>query len=73
MEGDMSARMNLVLSDDLNKAIEKVADDSESNKSDIIRKALQLFIAAQEGKKRGLKLGLVQPSTRLMETEFVGL
>ena len=69
----MSARMNLVLSDDLNKAIEKVADDSESNKSDIIRKALQLFIAALEGKKRGLKLGLVQPSTRLMETEFVGL
>lgn len=69
----MSARMNLVLSDDLNKAIEKVADDSETNKSDIIRKALQLFIAAQEGKKQGLKLGLVRPSTKLMETEFVGL
>jgi len=69
----MSARMNLVLSDDLNQAIEKVADDIESNKSDIIRKALQLFIAAQEGKKRGLKLGLVEPTTRIMETEFVGL
>lgn len=69
----MSARMSLVLSDDLNKAIEQVADASESNKSDIIRKALQLFIAAQEGKKRGLKLGLVQPSTRMMETEFIGL
>lgn len=69
----MSARMNLVLSDDLNQAIEKVAEDIESNKSDIIRKALQLFIAAQEGKKRGLKLGLVEPKTRVMETEFVGL
>ncbi len=73
MEGEMSARLNLVLSDDLNQAIEKVADDSESNKSDIIRKALQLFIAAQEGKKRGLKLGLVEPKSRMMETEFVGL
>ncbi|TVP68775.1 MAG: transcriptional regulator [Rhodobacteraceae bacterium] len=69
----MSVRMNLVLSDDLNSAIEKVVSDSESNKSEVIRKALQLFIAAQEGKKRGLKLGLVEPSTRQMETEFVGL
>lgn len=69
----MSVRMNLVLSDDLNTAIENAADQSESNKSEIIRKALQLFIAAQDGKKRGLKLGLVEPTTRQMETEFVGL
>lgn len=69
----MSVRMNLVLSDDLNTAIEQVVTDSESNKSEVIRKALQLFIAAQEGKKRGLKLGLVEPKTRQMETEFIGL
>ncbi|MDP3341818.1 hypothetical protein [Frigidibacter sp.] len=69
----MSVRMNLVLSDDLNTAIEQVVTESESNKSEVIRKALQLFIAAQEGKKRGLKLGLVEPKTRQMETEFVGL
>ncbi len=69
----MSVRMNLVLSDDLNNAIDQVVTDSESNKSEVIRKALQLFIAAQEGKKRGLKLGLVEPETRRMETEFVGL
>lgn len=69
----MSARMNLVLSDDLNEAIEKAAASSESNKSEIIRKALQLFIAAQEGKKRGLKIGLVEPNSSKMETEFVGL
>ncbi|MFD2174060.1 hypothetical protein [Rhodobacter lacus] len=69
----MSVRMNLVLSDDLNSAIEQVVTESESNKSEVIRKALQLFIAAQEGKKRGLKLGLVEPQTRRMETEFVGL
>jgi predicted transcriptional regulator len=65
--------MNLVLSDDLNEAIEKAAASSESNKSEIIRKALQLFIAAQEGKKRGLKIGLVEPNSSKMETEFVGL
>ncbi len=69
----MSVRMNLVLSDDLNTAIEQVVTESESNKTEVIRRALQLFIAAQDGKKRGLKLGLVEPTTRQMETEFIGL
>ncbi|WP_210402056.1 hypothetical protein [Pseudotabrizicola formosa] len=73
MDPGMSVRFNLVLSDDLNSAIEQVVTESESNKSEVIRKALQLFIAAQDGKKRGLKLGLVEPKTRQMETEFVGL
>lgn len=69
----MSVRMTLVLSDDLNTAIEKVVTESDSNKSEVIRKALQLFIAAQDRKKRSLKLGLVEPTTRKMETEFIGL
>jgi len=69
----MSIRLNVVLSDDLNRDIEKVAAEAETNKSEIIRKALQLFIAASEGKRRGLKLGLVEPETRQMQTEFVGL
>lgn len=69
----MSARMNLVLSDDLNTAIESVVAENETNKSDVIRKALQLYLAAQDGKREGLKLGLVDPKTRLMQTEFIGL
>jgi len=69
----MSVRLNLVLSDDLNTEIEKVVSSSETNKSEIIRKALQLFLAAQEGKKNGLKLGLVDANTRQMQTEFIGL
>ncbi|MDH2327051.1 transcriptional regulator [Falsirhodobacter xinxiangensis] len=69
----MSVRLNLVLSDDLNSEIERIVSDSETNKSEIIRKALQLFLAAQEGKKQGLKLGLVEPTTRTMQTEFIGL
>ena len=69
----MSVRLNLVLSDDLNNEIERVVSANETNKSEVIRKALQLFIAAQDGKKQGLKLGLVEPNTRLMQTEFIGL
>lgn len=69
----MAVRFSVVLSDDLNREIDKAADDSETNKSEILRKALQLYLAAREGKRRGLKLGLVEPSTQKLETEIVGL
>ncbi len=35
----MSVRFNIVLSDDLNREIDRVARESESNKSEILRKA----------------------------------
>jgi predicted transcriptional regulator len=69
----MSARFNVVLSDDLNQAIEKVAAETETNKSEILRKALQLYLAARDGKRRGLKLGLVEPESEKLQTEIVGL
>lgn len=69
----MSVRFNVVLSDDLNQAIDRVAEKTETNKSEILRKALQLFLAAREGKERGLKLGLVEPTTERLQTEIVGL
>ena len=69
----MSVRFNVVLSDDLNREIDRVAEESETNKSEILRKALQLFLAAREGKQRGLKLGLVEPTTEKLQTEIVGL
>jgi predicted transcriptional regulator len=73
MERVMSVRFNVVLSDDLNREIDKAADETETNKSDILRKALQLFLAAREGKQRGLKLGLVEPKSEKLLTEIVGL
>ncbi len=70
----MSVRFNVVISDELNKAIDQAAADSESNKSEILRKALQLYLTAREGKReKGLKLGLVDPATDKLQTEFVGL
>jgi predicted transcriptional regulator len=69
----MSVRFNVVLSDDLNREIDKAAAETETNKSEILRKALQLFLAAREGKLRGLKLGLVDPKTEKLQTEIVGL
>ncbi|AGH83998.1 MULTISPECIES: ribbon-helix-helix protein, CopG family [Ralstonia solanacearum species complex] len=69
----MSVRFNVVLSDDLNREIDRVAEETETNKSEILRKSLQLFLAAREGKRRGLKLGLVEPTTEKLQTEIIGL
>jgi metal-responsive CopG/Arc/MetJ family transcriptional regulator len=69
----MSVRLNVVLSDDLNSAIDKAVKESETSKSEILRKALQLFLVAREGRQRGLKVGLVEPVTEKMQTEFIGL
>jgi len=47
-------RLNVVLSDDLNRSIDAVVDESETSKSEILRKALQLYLAARDGSRRGL-------------------
>ena len=69
----MSVRFNVVLSDDLNREIEQVMGESETTKSEILRKSLQLYLAARDGSRRGLKLGLVEPITEKLQTEIVGL
>jgi len=66
-------RFNVTLSDELNKEIDKAAKETETNKSEILRKALTLYLAAREGKKRGLKIGFVEPKSQKLETEIVGL
>ncbi len=47
--------------------------ESETSKSEILRKALQLYLAARDGSRHGLKLGLVEPKTEKLQTEIVGL
>ena len=69
----MSTRFNVVLSDELNAEIEKVVEESEISKSEFLRKAIQLYIAANWGRQSGLSVGLVDPTTRMMQTEFIGL
>lgn len=69
----MAVRFNVVLSDDLNREIDKLAEETESNKSEILRKALRLYLAACDGKRRGLKLGLIEPNLEKLQKEIVGL
>ncbi|MBD9355587.1 ribbon-helix-helix protein, CopG family [Methylomonas sp. BW4-1] len=69
----MSVRFNVVLSDDLNRELDKAAEEGETNKSEILRKAITLYLAAKDGRRRGLKIGLVEPETQKLETEIIGL
>lgn len=69
----MSSRFNIVLSDELSEKLDRIALQQESNKSEILRKALQLYLAAREGTQGGLKLGLVDPTSKEIKTEIVGL
>lgn len=69
----MSVRFNVVLSDDLNREIDQAVAESETSKSEILRKALQLYLAARDGSRRGLKLGLVEPKSGKLQMEIVGL
>jgi predicted transcriptional regulator len=65
-------RMNLQVSAELNDVLDKIADDTGSNRSDVIRQALALMKVAHEAKLNGKRLGLVSDPTKL-ETEIVGL
>lgn len=69
----MSVHLNVVLSDHLNREIDRVVQESESSKSEVFRKALQLFLAARDGSRDGLKIGFFDADTQKMETEIVGL
>ncbi len=69
----MSVRFNVVLSNDLNRELDQAVEESETSKSEVLRKALQLYLVAREGSRRGLKLGLVEPKTEKLQTEIVGL
>lgn len=69
----MSQRFNVVISDDLVEAIDQMAEKTESSKADVMRKAIQLYIAAQRGKEKGMAIGLADRATNQLVTEFIGL
>ena len=71
MAGD-EVRMNLQVSAEINELLERIAKDTGSNRSEVIRQALALMKVAQEAKKKGKHIGLVSDADKL-DTEIVGL
>jgi len=69
----MSARFNLVLSDEMNRQVDQVAADPET-KSSVIRKALAMYLAvAKAQREQGLHVGLFDPKTREVQSEIIGI
>ena len=67
-----TVRMNLQVSAEINELLEKIADETGSNRSEVIRQALALMKVAHEAKQKGKRIGLVSDPEKL-ETEIVGL
>ena len=65
-------RMSLELSDELSQFLQEMADENQSSKSAILRKAIVLMMAAQEAQKEGFKFGVAERGTQL-RTEIIGL
>lgn len=64
-------RLNLQVSNDLNDSLDRMADEAETTKADILRKAIILYEYARKGKAKGQSLALVKNDR--IETEIVGL
>jgi len=67
-----TVRAQLILSDELAREINKAAEETGNSRSELVRKALTLYLAALDKKKQGLKLGFAKPEQTL-ETEVIGL
>jgi metal-responsive CopG/Arc/MetJ family transcriptional regulator len=65
-------RKQVVLPEDMDREISKAAQDAGTNQSEIVRKAMTLYLMAVQKKKQGLKLGFAKPEQTL-ETEVIGL
>lgn len=65
-------RLNLQVSSELNQMLETIAEDTGTQRSDVIRQALALMKVAHEAKRKGKHIGLVSDPQQL-ETEIVGL
>jgi len=67
-----TVRAQLIRSDELDREINKAAEETGNSRSELVRKALTLYLAALDKKKQGLKLGFAKPEQTL-ETEVIGL
>ncbi len=70
--GTEKVRLNLQVSQELNQALEDIAESTGSNRTDVIRQALALMKVAHAAKKDGRHIGIVSDPKKL-DTEIVGL
>lgn len=67
----MSTRITLVVSDELNQALDELAKDTESSKSDVLRKSISLIKMAVNERKAGNHLGVFDNQQKIVK-EIIG-
>lgn len=65
-------RKQLIIPAEIDQRLAAIADDTGTTASEVVRKAITLYIIATEKKQQGLKLGFARPDQTL-ETEVIGL
>lgn len=65
-------RKQLIIPADMDHSLTTIAEESGTTASEIVRKALNLYIVAVEKKRDGFKLGFAKQADRL-DTEVIGL
>jgi hypothetical protein len=65
-------RITLDLSERADQLLERLALDSGTTKSEVLRRAIGLFEVAQEARLKGKRVGAVNEEGTL-DTEFVGI
>lgn len=65
-------RKQLIIPADMDQSLTTIAEESGTTASEIVRKALNLYIVAVEKKRDGFKLGFAKQATNL-DTEVIGL
>lgn len=70
--GGEKVRLSLQVSQELNQTLEEIAENTGTNRTDVIRQALALMKVAHSAKKVGRHIGIVDDARKL-DTEIVGL
>ncbi len=65
-------RKQLIIPVEMDQSLTTIAQESGTTASEIVRKALSLYIVAVEKKREGFKLGFAKQADRL-DTEVIGL
>ena len=65
-------RLSLVVSTEMNKRLEEMAETGHTSKSDVLRKALALYDVVAEAKSQKNRFGILDKDRKLL-TEIVGI
>jgi BioD-like phosphotransacetylase family protein len=71
LASESKVRLSLDLSPQTNSLLERVVSDQGTTKSDVLRKAIALVIVAEDARREGRSLGVIDANKQLV-AEIVG-